>query len=161
MLFQTDKLNSSCTHKEVARRTSCSFDWIQLWHTAARLITNSVTCRAACYLLHSILANGLVSYQEIAEDIDAIVTTTEISAPATLSDSSISLMIHLLSARNMEVPGGSSSAAHHVIRWISSKWDPGMTSLTTNGNCEYIAYLIKLKSHSRHGARLMCIPSIF
>jgi hypothetical protein len=70
------------------------------------------------------MANGLVSYQDIAEDMDAMVIAPETSAPAILTDSSLSLMTHLLSLRNMEAPGGSVAAGHHVIRWISARWNP-------------------------------------
>lgn len=71
------------------------------------------------------MANGLVVYQDIAEDIDAILIAPETSAPAIVTDSSLSLMTHLLSSRNMEAPGGSLAAGHHVIRWISARWNPG------------------------------------
>ena len=126
-LFSTD-INSSCTGQNATRHGSCSFEWAQLWHTAAKLSTNPVTCRAACYLLHSMMANGLVAYQNIAEDVDAMVTATDISAPAILSDSSLSLMTHMLHVRNMEVPGGSTVVCHHIIRWISARWNPGKVS---------------------------------
>lgn len=75
------------------------------------------------------MANGLVSYQNIAEDVDAMVTAAEINAPAILSDSSLSLMTHILHVRNMEVPGGSSVVCHHIIRWISARWNPGKPPL--------------------------------
>ena len=89
------------------------------------MVTTAAACRAACYLLHSLVANELVSYQNIAEDIDAMVNAPETSAPAILTDSSLSLMIHLLSLRNMEAAGGSMAAGHHVVRWISARWNPG------------------------------------
>lgn len=71
------------------------------------------------------MANGLVLYQNIAEDVDTMVTATELSAPAILSESSLSLMTHILNVRNMEVPGGSTVVFHQVIRWISARWNPG------------------------------------
>lgn len=69
------------------------------------------------------MANELVSYRDIAEEVDAMVTATEVNAPAILTDSSTALMIHLLRIRNMEVPGGNLAACHHVIRWISARWN--------------------------------------
>lgn len=92
------------------------------------MVTTTASCRAACYLLHSIIGNGLVSYQDIAEDINAMITAPEASAPATLTDSSTSLMVHLLNLRNMQIPGGSVAACHHVIRWASAKWNPSKSS---------------------------------
>jgi hypothetical protein len=75
------------------------------------------------------MANGFVSYQNIAEDVDAMVTAAEINAPAILSDSSLSLMTHILRIRNMEAPGGSSVACHHITRWILARWNPGKSAL--------------------------------
>jgi hypothetical protein len=74
------------------------------------------------------MANELVQYQNIAEDIDVMLTATEISTPAILSDSSLTLMTHLLLIRNMEAPGGGSVACHYSIRWLSVKWNPSKIS---------------------------------
>jgi len=76
-------------------------------------------------MLHSLMAAGLVLYLNVSDVSDAILSVTDINAPAILCDSSVSLMSHLLHARNMEVPGGSSLVSHHVIHWLSAKWNPG------------------------------------
>jgi ataxia telangiectasia mutated family protein len=98
---------------------------MQHWSTAIRLATSPLHSRAACHLLHAILANRLLKYQDVAEDVKSMVTLVEISAPAVLCDASLSLMIHLLHIRNTEVPGGSFSVSQNVIRWLFAKWNPG------------------------------------
>jgi ataxia telangiectasia mutated family protein len=71
------------------------------------------------------LVKDLVPYKDIAEDVDVMVSATEISAPLMICDTSLSLMMHLLHIRNTEVPGGSLIASHHVLRWLSTRWNPG------------------------------------
>jgi ataxia telangiectasia mutated family protein len=92
----------------------------------SRALTFSATCRAAAAQLHAILAAGLVQYHEIGEAVDAMITAADIHAPVVLCDSSIFLMMHLLNTRVTEVPGTSVLACQHVIRWIFTKWNPGM-----------------------------------
>lgn len=95
------------------------------------------------------MANKLVSYRDIAEDVDAMVTATEISAPAILDDSSLSLMTHLLNLRNMEVPGGSSAVCHHVIRWVTARWDPSKL---------FIIFLKYFPTYSYISRDIICSP---
>lgn len=105
-------------------KISSSFNWKQLWHTCARLVTVSAACRAACHLLHTMLARGLVYYQAIAEHVSAMVTSVDMSSPAVICESSLALMTHLLNVRNMEVPGGSLAACQNIVRWVFTKWNP-------------------------------------
>ena len=90
-------------------------------------MTSSTTSRAACYLLHSILANNLVKYEEVAADINALILSPDTSGPAILADSSLDLMMHILHLRNTELPGGSLAASSSVVRWLCSKWNPSKT----------------------------------
>jgi ataxia telangiectasia mutated family protein len=71
------------------------------------------------------LATGVVQYQDIGEDVEAMVTAADTSGPVLLCDSSIFLMMHLLHVRVTEVPGASLIACSHVTRWLLSRWNPG------------------------------------
>lgn len=115
----------SCTHQGDATNIS-SPEWLQLWQNGTRTLTFTATCRTASALLHAILARNLVLFNDVAEDVNAMITSTDTNGPAILSDSSISLMLHLLHARVTEVPGSSLSASQLVVRWLFSKWTPGM-----------------------------------
>ncbi len=119
----TDSL--SCTQQCTPANPLEAFDWQHLWHTVTRLITAPMSCRVSSYLLHALLANGCVQYQDIAEEVNAIVTVPESNAPAIICDSSLLLVTHLLHMRNTKVPGGNSIACHQIIRWFSAKWNPG------------------------------------
>lgn len=95
-----------------------------------RLVTIPANCRSACYALHAILANKLVEYHDIAEDVEAMVTVAELNAPILLCDTSLGLLSHLLHVRNVEAPAGRSAASQHALRWLAAKWKPGELSLS-------------------------------
>lgn len=111
------------------------------------MVTSPTHSRAACHLLHALLAKGLVKYHNVAEAVSAIITSPELSGPAILADSTLSLMTHLLHIRNMEMPGASSTASQTVIRWAFSRWNPSKAP----PHCvKYLFKLvIKLTFHSR------------
>lgn len=72
------------------------------------------------------LVTNLVQYQEVGEDVNAMITSADVSGPVTLCDSSLFLMMHLLNVRVTEVPGASLLVCQHVIRWLFAQWNPGM-----------------------------------
>ncbi|RDW94766.1 hypothetical protein BP5796_00529 [Coleophoma crateriformis] len=112
---------ASCTYQKVV--ASCVLvDWTQFWYAGLRCVTLSATCRAASVQLHSLLANGLLQYHEISEDVSAMITAADVSGPAVLCDSSALLMMHILHVRVSEVPGASLQACQHVMRWLFDKW---------------------------------------
>ncbi|KFY31090.1 hypothetical protein V493_01402 [Pseudogymnoascus sp. VKM F-4281 (FW-2241)] len=116
---------SGCAHHQSAAESSTSsFDWKQLWHTVSRLVTSRALCRPACYLLHIILAKKLVEYNDVVEWATSMLTMTEISAPASICDSSLALMAHLIHMRSTEGSGGSVNPGQNVVRWVFSKWNP-------------------------------------
>src|SRR5690554_1725794 len=108
----------SCAQQCVAETSIASFGWKQLWHTVSRLVTSRVLCRPSCYVLHIILAKKLVEYKDVVEWATAMLTVTEISAPAVICDSSLALMAHLIHMRNTEGSGGSANQSQNVVRWV-------------------------------------------
>lgn len=85
----------------------------------------TANCRASSILLHSIITNKLVTYRDIADDINSIVTTADVNGPAVVVDSSLVLMTTLLHLRNQQLPGASYATCNHVVRWMFFRWDPG------------------------------------
>ncbi|EJT81195.1 hypothetical protein GGTG_01179 [Gaeumannomyces tritici R3-111a-1] len=118
--------------KDVSLTTS----WSQIWQVAVRSVSHQGTSRAACALLHSILESDLLPYHEIADSVNTIITTADISGPAVLVDASLVLMLHLLHLRNTMLPGASQATRSHITRWLFSKWNPADYTYAT--------------SHSRH-----------
>ena len=103
--------------------------WKNLWSTASRAVTSPALCRPACYLLHIILANGLVDIKDVAEGATAMLTVPEINAPSVLSDASLGLMRHLLHAKKAEGSGGAANNSPSIVRWLFSNWHPAEKAL--------------------------------
>lgn len=99
--------------------------WKQAWQIGLRSIGLAGTSRTACVLLHCILEAELIPKHEIMDDVNIVITNSDISGPAVLVDSSLVLMLHLLGVRNTNSPSASQATSNHIIRWVFSKWNPG------------------------------------
>ena len=108
-----------------SRHPSLSAGWKQIWQLGMRLVSMPSTSRAACALLHAIMKAALITSRDVADDINQIVTTADISGPAVIVDSSLNLMLSMLQARNTLFPNTSQSTCSLIIRWIFVKWNPG------------------------------------
>ncbi|KAI0862621.1 phosphatidylinositol 3 [Xylaria cubensis] len=98
--------------------------WKQAWQVAARSVSMTGTCRAASFLLNSLLKNELLAYSDIMGDVNDMITTADVNGPAVLVDSSLILMTALLQLRNHHLPNASHATNNHVVRWMLSRWDP-------------------------------------
>ncbi|KAI5863076.1 hypothetical protein GGS23DRAFT_568113 [Durotheca rogersii] len=101
--------------------------WKQVWQIAVRSVSMTANCRASSILLHSIITHELVSYRDIADDINSIITTADVNGPAVVVDSSLTLMTTLLNLRNVQLPSASYATCNSVVRWMFFRWDPADT----------------------------------
>ncbi|KAI1313631.1 phosphatidylinositol 3 [Xylaria venustula] len=115
---------ASLAAKSVPHEGAFDTLWKQTWQVAVRSVSMAGTCRAASYLLYSMLKNNLLTYSEIRGDINDIVTTADVNGPAVLVDSSLMLMTILLQLRNHNLPNASHATNNHIIRWMLSRWSP-------------------------------------
>ncbi|KAL1838366.1 hypothetical protein VTJ49DRAFT_2775 [Mycothermus thermophilus] len=107
-----------------SRHASLASSWKQLWQLGVRALSLPPVSRAACVLLHAILKANLVPRHELADDVNQIVTTADISGPAVLVDSSLVFMLSLLRLRNHMFPNASQTTSSHIIRWVFVRWSP-------------------------------------
>ncbi|KAI1143923.1 hypothetical protein F5Y05DRAFT_10911 [Hypoxylon sp. FL0543] len=103
---------------------SLSALWKQIWQIAVRAVSMTASCRASSVLLYSIIAHELVSYRDIADDINSMIMAADVNGPAIVVDSSLVLMTSLLHLRNFQLPSASHATCNHVIRWMFFRWDP-------------------------------------
>lgn len=115
----------SCAATESGRNDTPSSFWKQAWQIGVRSVSLPGTSRAACALLHSILESDLIPKHELVDEINVMVTNSDISGPAVLVDSSLVLMLHLLCLRNTVLPNASQATSSLIIRWAFAKWNPG------------------------------------
>lgn len=97
------------------------------------------------------LATGLIEYQDVGEDVNAMITAADVSGPVSLCDSALFLMMHLLHVRVTEVPNANLLVCQNVIRWLFARWNPGknMETLGLNQVAEIYTQLKSLLLHSR------------
>ncbi|KAH8166164.1 hypothetical protein CIB48_g2094 [Xylaria polymorpha] len=115
---------ASLVPKSIPLDGSLNALWKQAWQVAVRSVSMTGTCRAASFLLNSLLTNELLAYSEIMGDVSDIVTTADVNGPAVLVDSSLILMTALLQLRNHHLPNVSHATNNHIIRWMLSRWFP-------------------------------------
>ncbi|KAK0711501.1 hypothetical protein B0H67DRAFT_491184 [Lasiosphaeris hirsuta] len=115
---------SSIAAHEVSRDPSFSAAWKQIWQLGVRSLSLPLTCRAACVLLNFMLKANILVKHELADDLNLIITTADVSGPAVLVDASLVLMLSLLRLRNIVLPNASQATANHIIRWVFVKWSP-------------------------------------
>ncbi|KAK5652501.1 hypothetical protein OQA88_10406 [Cercophora sp. LCS_1] len=115
---------ASVAAHEQSRDSSLSSQWKQIWQQTVRSLSLPSVTRAACVLLKSMLKAELVIRQELSEDLTLMITTADISGPAVLVDSSLTLMSTLLRLRNILFPNASQATASHITRWVFVKWNP-------------------------------------
>ncbi|RYP41466.1 hypothetical protein DL767_000971 [Monosporascus sp. MG133] len=80
--------------------------------------------RASSLLLYSVLTNDLLPYRDIADDVNAMITTADVNGPAVVVDSSLLFMTKLLHLLNYQLPSASYATCNHVVRWMFLRWDP-------------------------------------
>ncbi|RYO97250.1 hypothetical protein DL764_007350 [Monosporascus ibericus] len=121
---QDIELGLNRMRKQVAKARELSGLWKQSWQFAARSVTMTGTCRASSLLLYSVLTNDLLPYRDIADDVNAMITTADVNGPAVVVDSSLLFMTKLLHLLNYQLPSASYATCNHVVRWMFLRWDP-------------------------------------
>ncbi|RYP92132.1 hypothetical protein DL770_001713 [Monosporascus sp. CRB-9-2] len=74
--------------------------------------------------LLEVLTNDLLPYRDIADDVNAMITTADVNGPAVVVDSSLLFMTKLLHLLNYQLPSASYATCNHVVRWMFLRWDP-------------------------------------
>ncbi|KAL2270361.1 hypothetical protein VTJ83DRAFT_2545 [Remersonia thermophila] len=142
-----------------SRHASLASSWKQLWQLGVRALSLPPVSRAACVLLHAILKANLVPRHELADDVNQIVTTADISGPAVLVDSSLILMLTLLRLRNHMFPNASQATSSHIIRWVFVRWSPAELLYASLHAAHATPYDIVNLLRACYGAPLLAMPS--
>ncbi|MCJ1468855.1 Serine/threonine-protein kinase tel1 [Pseudocyphellaria aurata] len=98
--------------------------WHRAWRLAARHITLSATCRAACQLMAVVLNFELIRYNEVSDVVDNMVSSVDLNGPAECVDSASTLWSIIVLLRGREHVGSVSETSKHIIRWLCNRWSP-------------------------------------
>lgn len=98
--------------------------WLQTWQLAARYITSSITCRAACQLMAILLNKMHVQYAEVIRTIDLMITSVDLNGPTDCCDSACILWSIIMLLRGRDNVGIVFDTSEHILRWLCRRWRP-------------------------------------
>ena len=98
--------------------------WLQTWQLAARYVTSSITCRAACQLMAVILNKNRVQYKDIIGTVDLMITSVDLNGPTDCVDSACTLWSVILLLRGRDNLGLVFETSEHILRWLCRRWRP-------------------------------------
>lgn len=73
-----------------------------------------------------ILHKKLVSYVDVADIVDTIINSADLSGPAECDGSATTLWVILLKLRGQEQLDAASDISENVLRWLYKRWSPCM-----------------------------------
>ncbi|RAR13257.1 ataxia telangiectasia mutated [Stemphylium lycopersici] len=98
--------------------------WQSAWQSASRAVTSISISRAACHLMDVLLRLNIVPFSAVSATAQSMLLSIELSGPASLTESSSSLMTTILQERVKENPTHFSSTAERILNWLLGKWTP-------------------------------------
>lgn len=115
---------TSATEQDAAGNPSLTQVWIQVWRVAARHLTMATTCRAACQLMTVLLESRRVSYVDVADIADGMISSMDIGGPVLLVDSALTLCSTIALQRGQENSVLAAETADRFLNWLFRTWRP-------------------------------------
>jgi len=75
----------------------------------------------------SFLDSRLVQYSDVADLVDTMTRSVDLNGPAECDESATTLWTVLLLHRNQENLNAAPEISENVLRWLFSRWSPGMS----------------------------------
>jgi ataxia telangiectasia mutated family protein len=75
-----------------------------------------------------LLRLNIVPFSAVSETVQSMLLSIELSGPASLTETSSSLLITILQERIKENPTHFNPTAERVLSWLLSKWTPSKCS---------------------------------
>ena len=98
--------------------------WLQIWRLAARKITSEATCHAACHTMATILDQRLIDFVDVADLVEAMLSSVDLNGPAIFTDSSVALWCILINLRARVNPSLVHDTSERILRWMFVRWNP-------------------------------------
>ncbi|KAH8722404.1 hypothetical protein GQ44DRAFT_711767 [Phaeosphaeriaceae sp. PMI808] len=105
--------------------------WISAWQSASRAATSFSISRAACHLMDVLLKLNIVPFSDVSGLVQSMLLSIELSGPASLTETSSSLLATIIQARNQENPTHLNFTSERILSWLLSKWTPSLWSERT------------------------------
>jgi ataxia telangiectasia mutated family protein len=75
-----------------------------------------------------LLRLNIVPFSAVSETVQSMLLSIELTGPASLTETSSSLLITILQERIKENPTHFNTTAERVLNWLLSKWTPSKCS---------------------------------
>lgn len=102
--------------------------WPRVVDLTCRAFSSSVTSRAACKLLCTIIEADLLEYTVFSDLVSSILSSANLNGPSAISDTSIYLWALLAQRRNQSSLGSAQNASKQICSWLREVWTIGMYS---------------------------------
>ena len=113
-------MKDSLVSKQSALKLELKAQWLQIWHLAARNLSNPTLSRPAAYLLNSMLRSSIMQHTDTSTLIDRTVFSDGLNGPVGMSDAALSLWHTIIEHRSA---GGQLAPQQIVVRftnWLST-----------------------------------------
>lgn len=105
--------------------------WPRVVDLTCRAFSSSITSRAACKLLCTIIEADLLEHTVFAETLSSILSSANLNGPSAISDASLHLWALLAQKRNQTSLGSAQNASKQICSWLREVWTIGMYSKTS------------------------------
>ncbi|KAL8703539.1 MAG: hypothetical protein Q9201_003296 [Fulgogasparrea decipioides] len=155
---------TSAAGQDTARVSNFNPVWVQVWRVAARHLTLTTTCRAACRLMAVLLDRELVRYADIADVADSMISSMHLSGPVHSVDSALALCLTLALQRGQENSLVAAETADRFLDWLLHNWRPSsvrdrLQMMRVAQHCPAQDILTFLEVCSGNGYGLPCRPN--
>lgn len=130
MVAFTANLYSAALQRTATHATLRPY-WISAWQSASRAATSMSNSRAACHLMDVLLRLQIVPFAAVSDIVQSMLLSIELSGPASLTETSSSLLTTIMRERVHENPTHFNATSERVLSWLFSKWTPSKRHPTT------------------------------
>ncbi|KAK0862743.1 Serine/threonine-protein kinase tel1 [Friedmanniomyces endolithicus] len=109
---------ASCASQLTSTDDALTSRWASVWQLGSRSLSNVSTCRATCHLLDIMLRLHLVVQTSVAEFLQDITASMELSGPSVLAESSLHLLRTMQRTSQQFSPGKTVALAEGTIVWL-------------------------------------------
>ncbi|KAJ5279527.1 hypothetical protein N7478_004899 [Penicillium angulare] len=117
-------LNSIARGRD-ANRPALKEHWPRTVDLSIRSFSSSVTSRAACKLMTSILERELLEYTAMTEAFRSMLSSANLNGPSAISEASLELWALIARKKAQLNPGTTQSSSKQMCSWIREAWTIG------------------------------------
>jgi serine-protein kinase ATM len=123
------KRSNSVASGPSARHSHLAGYWPQAVDLATRAFSSSVTSRAACKFLGTVLEVDLLEYSLVSETMRSMLASANLNGPSAISDSALKMWASIARKKLQLNPGTAQNASKQICSWLREVWTTGESAL--------------------------------